>query len=159
MRSLFLFMLVAAATPATASWHAANPAVEAAARNPRIAGALAATAAMDKAILAHDFPGFVGVFAPDAVVNNPFNKIARTADAERNMRTGLIDYATLERSIEYAALRGAHDVVLMGEEVLDPVGKARFAGKKVRRRTTEVWSDESGKWQLAIRQATIYSAD
>jgi hypothetical protein len=44
----------------------------------------------------------------------------------------------------------------MGEEVLTPVGKARFAGEKVRRRTTEVWSNESGQWKLAIRQATIY---
>jgi hypothetical protein len=45
---------------------------------------------------------------------------------------------------------------VMGDEVLTPVGKARFAGEKVCRRTTEVWSNESGQWKLAIRQATIY---
>jgi hypothetical protein len=27
------------------------------------------------------------------------------------------------------------------------------------RRTTEVWTDESGEWKLAIRQATIYAAE
>lgn len=90
------------------------------------------------------------------MVNNPFNRIARKSYAERNLATELIDYTTLERVIEYAATRGAHDVVLMGEEVLTPVGKAKFAGEKIRRRTTEVWSDVSGQWKLRIRQATIY---
>ena len=58
--------------------------------------------------------------------------------------------------VTLAATRGAHDVVLMGEEVLTPVRKAKFAGEKIRRRTTEVWTNASGQWKLAIRQATIY---
>jgi len=74
-------------------------------------------------------------------------------------KTGLIDYKSLDRSIEYAAVRGQHDIVLMGDEKLTPVGKARFAGKTVHRRTTEVWTDESGEWKLAIRQATIYATE
>jgi ketosteroid isomerase-like protein len=111
---------------------------------------------MDTAILARDAHAFSAVFADDAVVNNPFNRIARKADAERNLATGLIDYTTLERTIEYAATRGDHDVVLMGEEVLTPARKAKFAGETIRRRTTEVWSDESGTWKLSLRQATVY---
>jgi ketosteroid isomerase-like protein len=142
--------------PASAKWRAANPEVQAAARTPRIAAALAAADRMDRAILTRNAREFSAVFADDAVVNNPFNRIARKKDAERNLATGLIDYTTLERSIEYAAVRGAHDVVLMGEEVLTPIGKAKFAGEKIRRRTTEVWSDVTGQWKLAIRQATIY---
>ena len=142
-------------TPASAKWRAANAEVEAAARTPRIAAALAAAERMDRAILTRDPKAFSAVFADDAVVNNPFNRIARKKDAERNLATGLIDYTTLERSIEYAATRGDHDVVLMGEEVLTPVRKAKFAGEKIRRRTTEIWTDVSGQWKLAIRQATI----
>lgn len=145
-----------ATTPASAAWKAANADVEAAARTPRIAAVLAAADRMDKAILARDVKGFADGFASDAVINNPFNKVARVEDAVRNMETGLINYSSLERSIEYAAVRGEHDVVLMGEEVLTPVGKARFAGETIRRRTTEVWTDVSGEWKLAIRQATIY---
>jgi len=154
---ILLSMLVA--IPVHAAWHATNPAAVEAVKDPRIAAALDATVRMDKAILSHDVPDFTDVFTDDAVVNNPFNKIARKADAENNLRTKMIDYTTLDRSIEYAATRGAHDVVLMGEETLTPVGKARFAGKHVRRRTTEVWTDESGQWKLAIRQATIYAAE
>ena len=149
--------LACAPTPAAAEWRAANAQVAAAAKNPRIAAALEATNRMDAAILARDRAGFSAVFAEDAVVNNPFNRIARKADAERNLQTGLIDYGTLTRSIEYAAVRGRHDVVLMGEETLTPLRKAKFAGRTVRRRTTEIWSDESGSWKLAIRQATIYA--
>lgn len=142
--------------PAFASWRAANAEVELAAQSPRIAAALAAAERMDRAILARDAKEFSAVFAEDAVVNNPLNRIARKKDAERNLANGVIDYTTLERIIEYAAARGDHDVVLMGEEVLTPIRKARFAGEKIRRRTTEVWTDKSGEWKLAIRQATIY---
>jgi hypothetical protein len=131
---LFGALLVISA-PAAAKWRPANPQVTAAAASPRIAAALAATDRMDRAILARDRKEFSAVFADDAVVNNPLNRIARKTDAERNLATGLIDYSTLERVIEYAATRGDHDVVLMGEEVLTPVGKAKFAGEKIRRRT------------------------
>jgi ketosteroid isomerase-like protein len=148
--------LLLTATPTAASWRAANEEVAVAARTPRIAAALRAADRMDRAILARNAREFSAVFAEDAVVNNPFNRIARKKDAERNLAAGLIDYSTLERSIEYAAMRGDHDVVLMGEEVLTPVGKAKFAGEKIRRRTTEIWTDVSGQWKLAIRQATIY---
>lgn len=153
---IFAAAVLLSSTPGATSWTAANAQVAAAARTERIAAALAATDRMDRAILARDATAFSAAFAEDAVVNNPFNRIARKADAERNLATGLIDYATLERSIEYAATRGRHDVVLMGEEVLTPVGKAKFAGETIRRRTTEVWTDASGAWKLAIRQATIY---
>lgn len=149
----------AMAMPASAGWRAANSQVTEAAKNPRIAAALAATERMDKAILSHDVSTFGSIFTDDAVINNPFNKIARKADAETNLRTGLIDYQTLDRSIEYAATRGDHDVVLMGVETLKPVGKARFAGKLVHRRTTEIWTDQNGVWKLAIRQATIYATE
>ena len=142
--------------PASANWRAANAEVEAAAQTPRIAAALAAADRMDRAILARDPKEFSAVFADDAVVNNPLNRIARKKDAERNLANGVIDYTTLERIIEYAAARGDHDVVLMGEEVLTPIRKAKFAGEKIRRRTTEVWTNVSGEWKLAIRQATIY---
>lgn len=62
---------VLAASPASASWRAANPEVEAASRQPRIAAALDATDRMDRVILARDAKAFSAVFADDAVVNNP----------------------------------------------------------------------------------------
>lgn len=140
-------------------WRATTPAAEKAVKTPRIAEALEATRRFDQAILAKDVKVFESLFSDEAVVNNPFNRIATKQDAVNNLRTGLIDYTSLERFVEYAAIRGEHDVVLMGEEILTPVGKARFAGKHVRRRTTEVWTDVSGSWRLSLRQSTIYAAE
>jgi len=100
----------------------------------------------------------VGVWH-EAVVNNPYNKIARKRDAVANLKTGLIDYASLDRAVEYAARKGEYEVVLMGEESLKPQGHAKMADKQLRRRTTEVWSDASGTWKLLLRQATIYVAE
>ena len=58
---------------------------------------------MDKAILSHDEKGFADAFAHDAVVSNPFNRIARKVDAEHNLKAGLINYTSIERSIEYGS--------------------------------------------------------
>ena len=160
MRQCLLFALFTLlALPASADWRATTPAAKQAVKVPRIAAALAATVRFDEAILTKNEAVFASLFADDAVINNPFNKIATKSVALKNLKTGLIDYTTLERSIEYAALRGRHEVILMGEETLTPVGKAKFANKRVRRRTTEIWTDISGAWQLSVRQATIYSAE
>ena len=156
---LIVGALVLPIFPAAASWRAATADVEAIAKTPRIAEALTATERMDRAILNRNVKEFAAVFTDDAVINNPFNRIARKADAIRNLETGLIDYTSLERTIEYAAERGDHEVILMGEEILTPVGKAKFAGETVKRRTTEIWTKISGEWKLAVRQATIYRND
>lgn len=160
IRPCFLFTLLSViAFPMRAEWRATTPAAEKSVKTPRIAAALKAAMRFDKAILAKDVKMFESMFSADAVVNNPFNRIATKQDAVNNLRTGLIDYTSLERSVEYAAIRGKHEVVLMGEEALTPVGKAKFAGKHVRRRTTEIWTNVTGSWQLSLRQATIYSAE
>jgi ketosteroid isomerase-like protein len=154
--STLLFLM---AFPMRAEWRATTPAAETSVKIPRIAAALSAAMRLDKAILSKDVSAFESMFSDDAVVNNPFNRVATKQDAVHNLRTGLIDYTSLDRSVEYAAIRGTHEVVLMGEEALTPVGKARFAGKRVRRRTTEIWTDVTGSWRLSLRQATIYSAE
>ena len=156
---LLLILLSFTTLSLKAEWRATTPAAAESVKAPRIAAALKAAMRFDMAILAKDAVVFESMFSDDAVVNNPFNRIATKQDAVNNLRTGLIDYTSLDRSVEYAALRGTHEVVLMGEETLTPVGKARFAGKSVRRRTTEIWTDVSGSWQLSLRQATIYSAE
>lgn len=145
--------------PLRSQWMATTPAAEVSVHAPRIAAALDAATRFDQAILAKDIATFESLFSDDAVVNNPYHRIARKQDAVNNLKNGMIDYTSLERSVEYAALRGEHEVLLMGEEAVTPVGKAKCAGQHVRRRTTEVWTDISGTWQLSLRQATIYTAE
>ena len=143
--------------PAIAKWRAATPAVAAAAKEPRIAAVLAATERMDEAILARDAEAFGSFFEPSALVNSPYNTVATREIAVGRVRNGMIDYTSLERTIESAVTRGDHEVILMGEETYTPVHSSQFAGKILRRRTTELWSDASGSPKLVLRQATIVS--
>ena len=155
-----LFVLLCSlASPTHAAWMATTPQAEQAVKIPKIASALEATVRFDQAILSRDVAVFESMFHDEAVVNNSYNKIARKRDAVANLKMGLIDYASLDRAVEYAARKGEHEVVLMGEETLRPRGHAKMAGKQLRRRTTEIWSDESGTWSLVLRQATIYVAE
>lgn len=159
LNKVVLSFVIFASLPAAAGWRSANPTAAEAVKNPKIAAVLERAMVMDKALLAHDVASFSDILTEDAVVNNPFNKIARKSDALKNLETKLIDYTSLERSIEYAAIRGENDVVLMGEESLTPIGNAKYAGTHLRRRTTEIWTNEKGVWRLAIRQATIFSVE
>ena len=143
--------------PAIAKWRSANLAVAAAAKEPRIAAVLAAADRMDEAILARDADAFGSFFEAGALVNSPYNTVATREIAVGRIRNGMIDYTSLERTIEYAVTRGDHEVILMGEETYMPVHNSQFAGQTLRRRTTELWSDASGSPKLVLRQATIVS--
>lgn len=106
IRTLLLLALTGAVmSPAYAGWRTTTPQAEESSKIPRIAAALAATERFDQAILSKDQAAFASFFTEDAVVNNPFNKIARKQDAINNMKTGLINYTSLDRSLEYAAVR------------------------------------------------------
>jgi hypothetical protein len=143
--------------PAIAKWRAANSEVANAAKRPRIAAVLTAADRMDNAILARDAEAFGSFFEAGALVNSPYNTVATRDIAVGRIRNGMIDYTSLERTIEYAVTRGDHEVILMGEETYTPVHSSQFAGQTLRRRTTELWSDASGSPKLVLRQATIVS--
>lgn len=144
-----------AAGPALAAWTTTSDAVRTAAKDPAIAGALAAMTRVDVAIVAGDGKAFLGVFAPDAAVNNPQNRVVTPQAVAMVFEKGLIDYHSLDRMIEHVALRPSGEVVAMGEETVRPRGQAPNAGKTVRRRFTDVWRNDGGTWKLALRQATI----
>ncbi len=98
------------------------------------------------------------LFAPDMIVNSPINKAVTRANVMERFRSGAIAYEpeNAEVIMELVAARD-NSVVMMGEEVLTPTGNAPLAGKRIRRRFTDVWKPVNGKWMLAIRQATIFS--
>ena len=144
--------------PAMADWKAANPQVSEAAKDARIAAVLKAVEAIDTAIVSGDKAGFIGAFADDAIVNSPFNNITTRKMAEERYQSGALTYKYLHRSIEYAGRRGADEVVLMGEETYEPPAGAPLGGKTVRRRFTDLWRYQGGRWKLSVRQATVFEA-
>jgi len=62
---------------------------------------------------------------------------------------GRIGYSRIERGIEYTGVRGDL-VVLMGGQIVVP-----NLGREVRRRFTDIWKPQNGRWLLTARQATI----
>jgi ketosteroid isomerase-like protein len=137
-----------------AEWKAANEQVAAAAKEPGIASVLEAVNAMDAALVKDDHARFSALLAKDLVVNNPQNGISISGATGRRNTAGLISYSSYVRSIEYAGMRGEM-VLLMGDERVVPKGDSPMAGKDVRRRFTDLWKMEDGRWVLTARQSTI----
>jgi ketosteroid isomerase-like protein len=140
--------------PARAAWKPGNPDVAAAIRDDRIAGALAAVDAIDRAAVNDDHAAFAALLADDLAVNNPQNGVSvKGATGQRNA-AGRISYTRYDRVIDYAALRGDM-VLLMGEEIVLPKEPTATSAQVVHRRFTDLWALADGRWKLTARQATI----
>jgi hypothetical protein len=140
--------------PAAAEWRAADARVSAAAQDPRIAAALDAVNRIDASVIADDHAAFVGLLGRDLVVNNPQNSVSARDDVVRLNANGRISYSRFERIVEHVGLRDGM-VLIMGEERVVPKGAHPLAGREVRRRFTDLWALEDGRWVLAARQATV----
>lgn len=107
------------------------------------------------AILRRDVEALKNLIAEDAVTNHPTNKIVREREGIFELiRTGVINYSSFERVPE-TFLFYKDMVVVMGHETLTLAGEDGKAGKTVRRRYTNVWMKQKGKWLLTIRHAHI----
>jgi ketosteroid isomerase-like protein len=159
MFQIGLIIAIAVAAPSGARWSAASPAVGQAVKHPRVAAALAARTTLNAALVAGDSTAFANAFMKDAMVNSPYNNIASAAEAARRSRSGALTYVYLHTSIEHAAPRRDDEVVFMGEETYQPPAGGLHAGKTVRRRFTDLWRRDRGRWRLSLRQATIFSVE
>jgi hypothetical protein len=132
---------------------------EPSATDPRIVAVLEAELRLERAGNPLDLAAFEALFAPDLVVHAPINKVVQRDNILARMRSGQIAYEPdFDRTIDFAGVRG-NLVVIMGEEVVRPTGAAPNAGKLIRRRFTDIWKLADGAWTLAIRQATVISAE
>ncbi len=157
-RRLFALALGAGSTilgtAAAAAWKPAGAEVATAAQDPRIGAVLAAIDALDKAVIEDDHAAFARMMADDLAVNNPQNTLSLNGATTRLNAAGRISYTSYDRTIEYAGLRGDM-VLIMGEELCVPKPPNPMAGQEVRRRFTDLWKQQDGRWLLTARQATI----
>ena len=152
----FLICALFAAAPASAAWRAGNADVTAAAKDSRIAGALAAVEAIDRAAVSDDHAAFAALLADELAVNNPQNGVSVRGGTAQRSAAGQISYVRYDRVVEYAGMRGDM-VLLMGEEVVVPKVAVGATARVVHRRFTDLWRPVSGGWRLTARQATIIS--
>ena len=111
------------------------------------------------AILRRDVETLKKLIAEDAVTNHPTNKIVKEREGIFELiRNGTINYSSFAREPE-TFLFYKDMVVVMGNETLTLADNASGAGKTVRRRYTNVWMKQKGKWLLSVRHAHIVCSD
>lgn len=109
----------------------------------------------DDAVLRGDVAALEKIWAEDFTVNNPQNQISRgRKEVLDRIRAGLLKYSSFTREIEEVKLYG-DTVVVMGLEVVTPVGSNPKAGQAVRRRFTNIWMKRNGQWLLSVRHANV----
>ena len=142
-----LFFLIGLCLIQTLSFAQAKEAIEAEIKSRELAEV--------NAILASDKEALSSIWAPDFMVNNPSNTVLKSREEVfQRMDQGIIRYSHYTRQIEgMMVLDGM--VIVMGEEIVVPVGVAPMAGKKVKRRYTNVWREIDGKWLVQARHANV----
>jgi ketosteroid isomerase-like protein len=149
-----MLTIAAAATPTAAAWKAGNADVTKAVSDVRIAEALAAVNEIDRAAINDDHAAFAALLADDLAVNNPQNSVSVRGATKQRSTAGQISYASYDRVIEYAGMRGEM-VLLMGEEIVLPRTTGGTAARPVHRRFSDLWRRDARGWQLTARQATV----
>lgn len=89
----------------------------------------------------------------EVTVNHPTNRIVKEKKELLDLiKKGTIRYTKFERTPE-TFLFYEKMVVVMGSEIVVPAKGAPNAGKKLKRRYTNIWMKNKDKWQLTVRHA------
>lgn len=100
------------------------------------------------------------LWSDSLVVNAPDNRVVRGKRAVLDgfVRTGIIDFSSFERDIEFMRVDGDF-ATIMGVETLrartDSPANGLRAGEVTRRRATNIWRREGSTWRLYIRHASV----
>jgi len=95
----------------------------------------------------------------DVTVNHPTNRIVKEKKELLDLiRQGIIRYTSFERYPE-TFLFFKDMVIVMGSEIVVPAKGAPNAGKSLKRRYTNVWMNQDGKWRLTVRHANNVCPD
>jgi len=105
------------------------------------------------AMLNHQTAVLQQLWAPDIMVNAPFNRVTLGSQEIIDLvGKGVIRLSSLTRNIEQMMLK--KDVVItMGSEEVVEVGDVPNAGQTVKRRYTNIWLKQGGAWWLTARHA------
>ncbi|WP_407527940.1 nuclear transport factor 2 family protein [Lacibacter sp. MH-610] len=109
------------------------------------------------AILNNDTNSLKQLWAEEYLVNNPRNNISPNRDAVlQTQKAGMINYSHFERIIEQMQFQ-KNLVITMGYETFvsrNDIPGAK-AGQMYKRRFTNIWMLNDGRWQQIARHASI----
>ena len=112
------------------------------------------------AALQRDIPALERLWSEHLSVNAPNNQVVagRHAVLDAFVHSGVINFATFERHIEFLRVDGPF-VIIMGLETVQPSSDAPsaglVAGQTIGRRFTNIWKKEEGTWRLFVRHANV----
>jgi len=113
----------------------------------------------DRAVLEGNIAKVDELWADGLTVNGPNNRIIRKPQILELMKTHTgLQYSKFERRRE-ALVVHSDCVVTMGYEIVVPKGNVPNSDKTVKRRYTNVFYREGGRWRIIARQATIISVE
>jgi hypothetical protein len=104
-----------------------------------------------------DTTALLNIWAKEFVVNNPYQQIVTVPQIFGFIRSGQIDYTTVERKVEKVTVV-ENIAISMGKEIVTPEKKTNYAGKTVTRQYTNIWIRRNNSWRMVARQATIISS-
>ena len=112
------------------------------------------------AALARDVAALDQLWSDEFTINAPNSQVVagKKAVFDTFMRTGIIDFASFDRAIEFCGVDGGF-AILMGLETLvanrSAPGVGLVAGRPVQRRFTNIWRKEAVGWRLFARHANV----
>ena len=110
---------------------------------------------LSTAILNNDVGELDRLWADNFTVNNPANQVISGKEAVLDrVRSGIIQYDSYIQEIE-SVLPLNEMLIVMGKEIITPIGNAPGAGQTLERRYTNIWVEISGGWRLNARHANI----
>ena len=104
-----------------------------------------------QALLKQDTATLKSLWAPDYMVNAPFNRIVLGHQLD-SVKADTRHYALFKREVEQVLVKG-NVAISMGNETIEFIGNNPEAGKLTKRRYTNIWLKENGAWKLNARHA------
>jgi ketosteroid isomerase-like protein len=100
------------------------------------------------AFLAGDVETLDRLWADGFLVNSPLNMVNERAGVLALLQSGRIRHTSLEVAIERISQHGDVVVVMGNDTVTDPPD-----GRVTRRRFTNIWQRQDGRWRMVARHA------
>jgi ketosteroid isomerase-like protein len=100
------------------------------------------------AFLAGDVETLDRLWADGFLVNSPLNMVNERAGVLALLQSGRIRHTSLEVAIERISQHGDLVVVMGNDTVTDPPD-----GRVTRRRFTNIWQRQDGRWRMVARHA------
>jgi ketosteroid isomerase-like protein len=115
------------------------------------------------AALNRDVDALTQLWSEGFTVNAPNNRVVvgREANLQAFVRSGIINFSTFDRTIEFIRVDGPIAIVMGLETVIpksDAPSAGLVAGQRVQRRFTNIWRKEGETWRLYWRHANVIPA-